>query len=59
MHRSSSRCGASEQIVDPLAGRRQPVADTGGYGLWIVNQLADLVQIRNDALGSTVRAHFA
>ena len=48
-----------EQIVDPLAGRHQPIADTGGYGLWIVNQLADLVQIRNDELGSTVRAHFA
>ena len=49
-----------EQIVDPLAGRRRPAADVrGGYGLWIVNQLADLVQIRNDAFGSTVRAHFA
>jgi anti-sigma regulatory factor (Ser/Thr protein kinase) len=48
-----------EQIADPLAGRHRPVADTGGYGLWIVNQLVDLVQIRNDALGSTVRAHFA
>ena len=49
---------SGEQIVDPLAGRHRPVAGTGGYGLWIVNQLADLVQIRNDALGSTVRAHF-
>ena len=50
---------SGEQIADPLAGRHRPIADTGGYGLWIVNQLADLLQIRNDALGSTVRAHFA
>ena len=50
---------STEQIVDPLAGRHPPVAAVGGYGLWIVNQLADLMQIRNDALGTTVRAHFA
>ena len=47
-----------EQIVDPLAGRHRPIADAGGYGLWIVNRLADLLQIRNDSVGSTVRAHF-
>ena len=49
---------SGNQIVDPLAGRRRPAGDVGGYGLWIVNQTADLMQIRNDALGSTVRAHF-
>jgi len=47
-----------EQIVDPLAGRHRPSGDIGGYGLWIVNQVADLMQIRNHAHGSTVRAHF-
>ena len=43
-------------IVDPLVGRRRPVADAGGgRGLWLVHQLCDLVQIRSDADGSVVR----
>ena len=34
-------------ITDPLAGRRVPTIDQlGGRGLWMVNQLCDLVQIR-------------
>ncbi|MEP6759358.1 MAG: sensor histidine kinase [Actinomycetota bacterium] len=46
-------------IQDPLVGRRRPGLEVGGYGLWIVNQLADLVQIRSDERGCTVRAHFS
>jgi anti-sigma regulatory factor (Ser/Thr protein kinase) len=43
-------------ISDPLIGRYQP--DPGaesGYGLWLVNQLCDLLQIRCDGRGSIVR----
>jgi anti-sigma regulatory factor (Ser/Thr protein kinase) len=43
-------------IEEPLAGRLQPTASQrGGRGLWLANQLCDLVQIRSGALGTTVR----
>ncbi len=46
------------RIEDPLAGRRRPVPGSdGGLGLWLVNQLCDLVQIRSNAGGSVVRVH--
>lgn len=43
-------------IVDPLAGREWP-APTGEpeHGLWLANQLCDLVQWRSDGLTSVVR----
>lgn len=45
-------------IEDPLAGRIVPAADAlGGRGLWIVNQLCDLVQVRSSRQGTTVRLH--
>jgi anti-sigma regulatory factor (Ser/Thr protein kinase) len=46
------------RIVDPLAGRRRPsTAAPGGRGLWIANQVCDLVQVRTVAGGSVVRMH--
>jgi anti-sigma regulatory factor (Ser/Thr protein kinase) len=46
------------QIEDPLAGQRRPSPGSdGGQGLWLVNQLCDLVQIRSTGGGSVVRAH--
>jgi anti-sigma regulatory factor (Ser/Thr protein kinase) len=46
----------SGQISDPLAGRRPPRPDRpGGRGLYTVNQLCDLVQLRSGARGTTVR----
>jgi anti-sigma regulatory factor (Ser/Thr protein kinase) len=43
-------------ITDPLAGRRTPSLTTeGGRGLWLANQLCDLVQIRSAGHGTTVR----
>jgi len=37
-------------ITDPLAGRlRPPPGQLGGRGLWFVNQLCDLVQLRSEA----------
>jgi anti-sigma regulatory factor (Ser/Thr protein kinase) len=49
----------SGQISDPLAGtRRLDAADPGrGRGLWVVNQLCDLVEKRTGASGTTVRLH--
>ena len=44
-------------IPDPLAGRRRRAMGIGGLGLWIVNQLCDLVEIRTSAAGTTIRAH--
>jgi anti-sigma regulatory factor (Ser/Thr protein kinase) len=46
------------RIEDPLAGRREPAAgQPGGYGLWLANQLCDLVQVRTSPNGSAVRLH--
>lgn len=47
----------SGRIADPLAGRRRPVSDTSGQGLWVVNQLCDLVELRSGPDGTTVRMH--
>lgn len=45
-------------IVEPLLGRDPPVAkQPGGRGLWVVNHLCDLVQIRSTPTGSVVRVH--
>jgi anti-sigma regulatory factor (Ser/Thr protein kinase) len=47
-------------IEEPLAGRLHPATDQhGGRGLWLANQLCDLVQIRSGALGTTVRVQAA
>jgi len=46
------------RLDQPLAGRERPLAgQAGGRGLWIVNQLCDLAQIRCFATGSVVRLH--
>jgi anti-sigma regulatory factor (Ser/Thr protein kinase) len=48
----------SGQIADPLTGRLRPaLPDTGGWGLWAVNQLCDLVEIRTGRGGTQVRLH--
>jgi anti-sigma regulatory factor (Ser/Thr protein kinase) len=47
-------------IQAPLAGREIPDPDPeSGRGLWLVNQLCDLVQIRSGPSGTTVRVHMA
>jgi anti-sigma regulatory factor (Ser/Thr protein kinase) len=47
----------SGQLLDPLAGRRRPsLLQHRGRGLYVVNQLADLVRISSTADGTTVRA---
>jgi anti-sigma regulatory factor (Ser/Thr protein kinase) len=45
-------------IDRPLLGREQPTLDqSSGFGLWIANQVCDLVQIRTFPEGSVVRLH--
>jgi anti-sigma regulatory factor (Ser/Thr protein kinase) len=45
-------------ITAPFAGLLPPPRDgDGGYGLWLVHQLCDLVQIRSGPAGSVVRMH--
>ena len=46
------------RIADPLAGRQRPTSgQSGGHGLWLCNQICDLVQLRTFATGSVVRLH--
>ena len=44
--------------AQPLVGRVRPqLGATGGWGLWLANQLCDLVQLRELPEGSVVRLH--
>lgn len=46
------------RIDEPLVGRLRPtISQEGGRGLWLANQLCDLVQIRSRAGRTTVRLH--
>ena len=48
----------SGRFEDPLLGRETPPpSGTSGRGLWLVNQVSDLVQMRSDGAGSVVRVH--
>ena len=43
-------------ISRPLIGREEPAAgQVGGHGIWLVNLVCDLVQVRSSEHGSTVR----
>jgi anti-sigma regulatory factor (Ser/Thr protein kinase) len=45
-------------IEESLVGRTRPTPEQpAGRGLWLVNQLCDLVQIRSSPAGSVVRVH--
>jgi anti-sigma regulatory factor (Ser/Thr protein kinase) len=45
-------------VADPLTGRLAPsTEEPDGRGLWMVNQLCDLVQLRSSGAGTTVRVH--
>jgi anti-sigma regulatory factor (Ser/Thr protein kinase) len=48
-------CGC---LTEPLAGRRRPRPHwTHGRGVWMMNQLCDLVELRPTADGTVVRLH--
>lgn len=45
-------------ISDLMADRQRPASDAeGSRGLWLVNHLADLVQLRSSSSGTVVRLH--
>jgi anti-sigma regulatory factor (Ser/Thr protein kinase) len=50
---------ADEGWIDqPLVGRVRPLPEqAAGRGLWVANQVCDLVQIRSGEQGTTVRLH--
>jgi anti-sigma regulatory factor (Ser/Thr protein kinase) len=46
------------RIEEAMIGREQPTLDqSSGFGLWIANQVCDLVQVRTFPHGSVVRLH--
>jgi anti-sigma regulatory factor (Ser/Thr protein kinase) len=48
--------GDTGRITDPLVGLRRPLGP-GGLGLWVVNQVCDLVELRTGDRGTTIRMH--
>jgi len=51
---------SERRIADPLAGREWPPTDEAhGRGLWVANQLCDLVQLRSSRSGTVVRLRVA
>jgi anti-sigma regulatory factor (Ser/Thr protein kinase) len=43
-------------IAHPLIGREEPpIGQIGGHGMWLVNLVCDLVQVRSSEQGSTIR----
>jgi anti-sigma regulatory factor (Ser/Thr protein kinase) len=49
----------SGRITDPMAGRVRHGPDDRGHGLWLVNQVCDLVELRSGEEGTTVRMHMS
>ena len=46
------------RIGDPLVGRVEPpLSQVGGRGMWLCNQLCDLVQVHSAPSGTAVRLH--
>ena len=46
------------RLDDPMVGRRRPRPEqAGGRGLWMANQLCELLQIRSSRAGTIVRLH--
>lgn len=43
------------RLDDPLVGRRAPSDEDGMHGIWLANQVCDLVQVRATTRGTAVR----
>jgi anti-sigma regulatory factor (Ser/Thr protein kinase) len=53
-------CQVDDQglIADPLVGRLRPAPGApGGHGMWLVNQICDLVELRSGPAGTSIRLH--
>lgn len=53
-------CEVSDRgrIREPLVGRVRPsIGQVGGFGVWLANQVCDLVQIRSAPSGTVIRLH--
>ena len=47
-------------IDRPLLGRQRPdTAQTSGFGLWLANQVCELVQVRSSRSGSVIRLYMS
>jgi anti-sigma regulatory factor (Ser/Thr protein kinase) len=47
-------------ISDPLAGHRPPSPEAGrGFGLWLVYEICDRVDLRSDESGTVVQLHMS
>ena len=47
-------------ISAPLVGRQPPAADAnGGYGLWLVQQVCDRVELESGEKGTTIRLYMS
>jgi len=45
-------------LTDPIAGRRRPDWNASdGRGLWLINQICDLVELRSDEENTVLRMH--
>jgi len=44
-------------VTNPLAGRSRSASDGSGHGLWVINQICDLVELRTGPDGTVVRMH--
>lgn len=57
--RTEMLCELQDQgwITDPLAGRRRRPVTASGQGLWVVNQVCDLVERRTGRDGTITRLH--
>ena len=48
------------KILEPMVGRVRPLpGQIGGHGMWLANQLADLVQVRSNDRRTVVRVHIS
>ena len=53
-----SEISSPAPLADPLAGGRRPDPEaTSGRGLWLINELCDLVEMRAAGAGVTLRMH--
>src|SRR5262249_41711889 len=58
--RQEINCHVQDQgwTADPRAGRGRRSPEGSGHGLWVVNQVCDLVEIRtSQAAGTIIRLH--